>query len=80
MHEIASDQSAGDSVARVLDAFMAERRPVYIVGGAVDHLLGISSIPGWSMLTVDGQSLDGIRTAPILVQKLLLSQRIWTWS
>ncbi|MDE0200521.1 MAG: hypothetical protein OXK78_20105 [Caldilineaceae bacterium] len=62
MHEIASDQSAGDAVARVLDAFMAERGSVYIVGGAVrDHLLGISSIPGWSMLTVDGQSHDGVR-------------------
>lgn len=31
---------------------MAEREPVYIVGGAVrDHLLGISSIPGWSHAT-----------------------------
>jgi len=35
---------------------------VYIVGGAVrDHLLGISSIPGWSGLTVDRQSQGGAR-------------------
>ncbi len=33
---------------------------MYIVGGAVrDHLLGISSIPGWSGLKVDGQPHDG---------------------
>ena len=39
---------------------MAERESVYIVGGAVrDHLLGISSIPGWSELAVDGHSRDG---------------------
>ena len=44
-----SDLSADDAVVQVLNAFMAERAPVYIVGGAVrDHLLGISAIPGWS--------------------------------
>ena len=33
---------------------------MYIVGGAVrDHLLGISSIPGWSGLKVDGKPRDG---------------------
>ncbi|MCY4078779.1 MAG: hypothetical protein OXF54_00925 [Caldilineaceae bacterium] len=38
----------------MLKAFMAERSPVYIVGGAVrDHLLGISTIPGWSRSTPD---------------------------
>ncbi len=45
---------------RVLDAFMAERASVYIVGGAVrDHLLGISTIPGWTHTGVDGQTGDG---------------------
>lgn len=44
-----SDQAAGSAVMQVLDAFMAERVPIYIVGGAVrDHLLGLSSIPGLS--------------------------------
>ncbi len=34
---------------------------MYIVGGAVrDHLLGISSIPGWSMPPVDGHLDDGV--------------------
>ena len=38
---------------------MAERRPVYIVGGAVrDHLLGISTIPGWPRSTPDGNLHD----------------------
>jgi len=47
-------------VTRVLDAFMAERGSVHIVGGAVrDHLLGISTIPGWTQASVDGQSRDG---------------------
>ncbi len=60
MHELASNQSAGDAVARVIDAFMAERAPVYIVGGAVrDHLLGISTIPGWSSSTAGGHTHDG---------------------
>ena len=60
MHELASNRSAGDAVTRVIDAFMAERVPVYIVGGAVrDHLLGISTIPGWSRSTVDGHPHDG---------------------
>ncbi len=55
MQENATDVSAGDAVALVLDAFLAEREPVYIVGGAVrDHLLGISAIPGWSKSPLDG--------------------------
>ena len=34
---------------------------MYIVGGAVrDHLLGISSIPGWSMPAVDRHLHDGV--------------------
>ena len=38
-----------DAVVAALKAFMAEREPLYLVGGAVrDHLLGVSSVPGWS--------------------------------
>ena len=38
---------------------MAERRPVYVVGGAVrDHVLGISTIPGWSRSTPDCRPHD----------------------
>jgi len=38
-----------DAVVAALKAFMAEREPLYLVGGAVrDHLLGLSSVPGWS--------------------------------
>ncbi len=45
----AAAQTADDAVERVLNAFMAERAPIYVVGGAVrDHLLGISAVPGWS--------------------------------
>ena len=44
-----SSSATEDTVIAALKAFMAEREPVYIVGGAVrDHLLGISTIPGWS--------------------------------
>ena len=44
-----SDLPADNAVVQVLNAFMAERAPVYLVGGAVrDHLLGISVIPGWA--------------------------------
>ena len=44
-----SDLPADDAVVQVLNAFKAERAPAYIVGGAVrDHLLGISTIPGWA--------------------------------
>ena len=39
----------------MLGAFLTEREPVYVVGGAVrDHLLGISAIPGWSRSALDG--------------------------
>ncbi len=49
MLSIASDQPVEEAIAQVLSAFMGERAPVYIVGGAVrDHLLGISAIPGWT--------------------------------
>ena len=43
---------------------MAERVPVYIVGGAVrDHLLGISSIPGWSHPIVTDLDRDAGRAS-----------------
>lgn len=59
MQVLVSYRSAGDGVALALDAFLAERRPVYIVGGAVrDHLLGISTIPGWSRSALDGHPYD----------------------
>ena len=46
---------------------MAERAPVYIVGGAVrDHLLGISSIPGWSHATVTKIDRSAGRAPPTL--------------
>ena len=50
---------------------MAERAPVYIVGGAVrDHLLGISSIPGWSHPTVANMNRDaGRASAPLSLNK-----------
>lgn len=59
MDAVESNQPSGDAVARVIDAFMAERGSVYIVGGAVrDHLLGISSIPGWARTTLNGHPLS----------------------
>ena len=49
---------------------MAERAPIYIVGGAVrDHLLGISSIPGWSHATVTKIDRNAGRTPPSLSRK-----------
>ena len=49
MFSSTSGQPADDAVVRVLNAFMEARALVYIVGGAVrDHLLGISTVPGWS--------------------------------
>ena len=53
MLSIASDQPVEEAIAQVLSAFMGERAPVCIVGGAVrDHLLGISAIPGWTQAAV----------------------------
>ena len=38
-----------DAVVAALRAFLSEREPLYIVGGAVrDHLLGTSTVPGWT--------------------------------
>ena len=49
MFSSTSGKPADDAVVRVLNSFMEARAPVYIVGGAVrDHLLGISTVPGWS--------------------------------
>jgi tRNA nucleotidyltransferase/poly(A) polymerase len=60
MDAVELDQPSGDAVARVIDAFMAARTPVYIVGGAVrDHLLGISAIPGWTPAKQDGKPRAG---------------------
>ena len=48
---------------------MAERAPVYIVGGAVrDHLLGISSIPGWSHPIIANLNRDADRPSASLSQ------------
>ncbi len=64
MPSIASDQPVEEAIAQVLSAFMGERTPVYIVGGAVrDHLLGISSIPGWTQAAVTEPS-SGSFTIP----------------
>ena len=44
-----SSSATEDTVIAALKAFMAEREPIYIVGGAVrDHLLGITTVPGWT--------------------------------
>ncbi len=49
MIAFASNTATEDAVIAVLKAFMAEREPLYVVGGAVrDHLLGISTVPGWT--------------------------------
>ena len=64
MDAVESSQPSADAVARVVDAFMAEREPVYIVGGAVrDHLLGISSIPGWTRANLNGHTHAGARAS-----------------
>ena len=57
MLSIDSDQPVEEAIAQVLSAFMSKRAPVYIVGGAVrDHLLGLSSIPGWTHAAAAEQS------------------------
>lgn len=38
-----------EAVVAALNAFLSEREPFFVVGGAVrDHLLGISTFPGWA--------------------------------
>ena len=72
-----SDLPADNAIVQVLNAFKAERAPVYIVGGAVrDHLLGISIIPGWSYQPATGRlpasgaptttDLDLVFSGPVL--------------
>lgn len=69
MDAVESSQPSADAVARVVDAFMAEREPVYIVGGAVrDHLLGISSIPGWTRADLDRHTHAGARASSALAR------------
>lgn len=57
MHSTANDQPVEETISQVLSAFIGERTPVYIVGGAVrDHLLGLSTIPGWAQAAATGSS------------------------
>ncbi len=64
MDTVESNQPSVDAVAQVVDAFMAEREPVYIVGGAVrDHLLGISAIPGWTRAHIVGHAHGGAKAS-----------------
>lgn len=44
-----TSRATEDAVVAALKAFLSEREPLYIVGGAVrDHLLGTSTVPGWT--------------------------------